>query len=67
MRGLKVKIMTMVLVVILITLTIPVNVFAAEAEVQVVKTDKDYIIYVKGLADSKFQYAITTEKRSRRG
>lgn len=62
MKGLKVKIMTMVLVVILITLTIPVNVFAAEAEVQVVKTDKYYIIYVKGLADSKFQYAITTEK-----
>jgi len=62
MKGLKVKIMTMVLVVILITLTIPVNVFAAEAEVQVVKTDKDYIIYAKGLADSKFQYAITSEK-----
>lgn len=62
MKGLKVKIMTMVLLIVMIALIIPVNVFAAEAEVQVVKTDKDYIIYAKGLADSKFQYAITSEK-----
>ena len=62
MRGLKVKIMTMVLIVAMIALIIPLNVFAAEAEVQVVKIDKDYIIYAKGLADSKFQYAITSEK-----
>ncbi len=62
MRGLKVKIMTMVLIVAMIALIIPLNVFAAEAEVQVVKADKDYIIYAKGLADSKFQYAITSEK-----
>ena len=62
MRGLKVKIMTMVLIVAMIALIIPLNVFAAEAEVQVVKTDKGYIIYAKGLADSKFQYAITSEK-----
>lgn len=62
MRGLKVKIMTMVLIVAMIALIIPLNVFAAESEVQVVKTDKGYIIYAKGLADSKFQYAITSEK-----
>lgn len=62
MKGLKVKIMTMVLLVVMITLIIPVNVFAKEAEVQVVKTDKDYIIYAKELADSKFQYAITSKE-----
>lgn len=62
MKGLKVKIMTMVLLVVMITLIIPVSVFAKEAEVQVVKTDKDYIIYAKELADSKFQYAITSKE-----
>lgn len=64
MRKLKVKIVTMVLVVMLIALVIPVNAFAAEAEMQVIKAEEDYIIYVKGLANSKFQYAITTKEEA---
>lgn len=62
MKRFKIKIMTMALLVVMIALIIPVNAFAAQAEMQVVEADKDYIIYIKGLADSKFQYAITSEK-----
>lgn len=63
MKKLQVKIMTLVLIAILIILMIPVNAFAAEANMQVVKSESgDYIIYVEGLADTEFKFAISTVK-----
>ena len=65
MKKLQVKIMTVVLIAILITLIIPVNVFAAEANMQAVKAENgDYIIYVEGLAETEFKFAISTIKNA---
>lgn len=61
MKRFKIKIMTMALLVVMIALIIPVNAFAANSEsenLQIVKTAEDYIIYVKGLLNTKFFYAI---------
>ena len=62
MKELQVKVVAVVLIAILVALIIPVNVFAAETNIQVVKTEsEDYIIYVKDLAETEFDFAISEE------
>lgn len=61
MKGLKVKIMTVVLIVMITALAMPITTFAENSEsenLQIVKTAEGYIIYVKGLLNTKFYYAI---------
>lgn len=68
MKNLQIKITTIVFMAILIALIMPANVFAAEANMQVVKAEsEDYIIYVEGLAETEFKFAISTKADATEG
>lgn len=59
MKKFELKLTGVVIALIIIALLIPTKVLGANEELQIVKTEQDYIIYVKDLAKTEFDFAIS--------
>lgn len=59
MKKFELKLTGVVIALIIIALLIPTKVLGANEELQIVKTEQDYIIYVKKLAKTEFDFAIS--------
>ena len=60
MKKFKVKLTGVIIALIIIALLIPTKVLgAANEDLQIVKAEQDYIIYVKDLAKTEFDFAIS--------
>ena len=59
MKKFELKLTGVVIALIIIALLIPTKVLGADAELQIVKTEQEYIIYVKDLAKTEFDFAIS--------
>ena len=59
MKKFELKLTGVVIALIIIALLIPTKVLGANEEQQIVKTEQDYIIYVKDLAKTEFDFAIS--------
>ena len=59
MKNLTRKIIVIALIVLLSVLAISTKAFAKNEDIQIVKADGNYIIYVKGMTDSSFKYAVS--------
>lgn len=59
MKKFELKLTGVVIALIIIALLIPTKVLGADEELQIVKTEQDYIIYVKDLAETEFDFAIS--------
>lgn len=55
-------IVAIILITSFILLIMPTKIFATNENIQVVKTNEDYIIYVKNMADREFKFATADEK-----
>lgn len=59
MKKFELKLTGVVIALIIIALLIPTKVLGANEELQIVKTEQDYIIYVKDIAKTEFDFAIS--------
>lgn len=59
MKKFELKLTGVVIALIIVALLIPTKVLGADEELQIVKTEQDYIIYVKDLAETEFDFAIS--------
>ena len=62
MKKFELKLTGVVIALIIIALLIPTKVLGADEELQIVKTEQDYIIYVKDLAETEFDFAISNKE-----
>lgn len=59
MKKITLKLTGIVIALIIIALLVPTKVLGANENLQIVKTEQDYIIYVKDLAKTEFDFAIS--------
>lgn len=64
MKKFELKLTGVVIALIIIALLIPTKVLGANEELQIVKTEQDYIIYVKDLAKTEFDFAISDKNNA---
>lgn len=62
MKKISGKIVAIILITILALAIIPTKGFASNENIQIVKTNEDYIIYVKDKANKEFKFAVANEK-----
>ena len=62
MKNISSKIVAIILITLLALLIIPTKGFASNENIQIVKTNEDYIIYVKDIANKEFKFAVADEK-----
>ena len=62
MKNISSKIVAIILITLLALLIIPTKGFATNENIQIVKTNEDYIIYVKDIANKEFKFAVADEK-----
>lgn len=59
MKKIGLKLTGIVFTLIIVALLVPTKVLGADLGLQIVKTEQDYIIYVKDLAETEFDFAIS--------
>ena len=62
MKKISSKIVAIILITVFAVLIIPTKGFASNENIQIVKTNEDYIIYVKDMANKEFKFAVSNEK-----
>jgi LPXTG-motif cell wall-anchored protein len=62
MKKISSKIVAIILITVFAVLIIPTKGFASNENIQIVKTNEDYIIYVKDMANKEFKFAVADEK-----
>jgi len=62
MKKISSKIVAIILITILVLAIMPTKGFASNENIQIVKTNEDYIIYVKDKANKEFKFAVADEK-----
>lgn len=53
-----------IFIMFIIVLLIPITVFATNENLQLVKTENDYIIYIKGIEEVEFDFAISNKENA---
>ena len=60
MKKIQIKLVGILIAIIVVTIIFPIQVLGANENLQIVQTNEErYIIYIKDIADTKFEFAIT--------
>ena len=60
----KIRKISIVIAMIIIAILMPITIFAANEDIQIVKTEKDFLIYIKGLQEKEFDFAISNKENA---
>jgi len=60
----RIKNISIIVAIMFVALLIPITAFAANENIQIVKTEKDYLIYIKGLQEKEFDFALSNKENA---